>query len=80
MKIKLEGFPETEDYGSAAADLGFDPLADIPATDAQAEIALRHGRDRLTGSCMVGLFQCRRTQGATLLDAYESALLASLGE
>ena len=59
--------------------MDFDPMADIPTTDDQAETALLYGRSELTGKCLVGIFQCRRAKGEDLLAAYETALLASLG-
>lgn len=54
---------------------------DLPATDEEAEEALqRLSFNKLAGTCLVGIFQCRRAEGQSLLDAYEAALLAAGGE
>jgi hypothetical protein len=58
----------------------FDPTLDIPTTDEEAKIALRHGKSELAAVCLVGLFKCYRADGLPLLEAYKRALLASVGE
>jgi hypothetical protein len=58
----------------------FDPMRNVPITDNEAETALRYGKDELFGSSLVGIFQCRRAMGQTLLEAYEAALMAAIGE
>jgi hypothetical protein len=54
----------------------FNPLTQIPTTDEEAESALSYGRDELTGKSLVGIFQVRRAQSDSLLEAYEAALVA----
>ena len=53
----------------------FDPMTDVPETDEQVEIALQYGRDPIVGSSLVGIYQCRRAQGASVLEAYKAVLL-----
>jgi len=57
----------------------FDPLWDIPESDEEAKTALTFQRDDLTGKNLVGIYECRRAQGATVHEAYETALLAHIG-
>lgn len=54
----------------------FDPMTDVPSTEAECEIALRHGKDRIVAEAMVGIFQVRMMQGQEMLEAYMDALLA----
>lgn len=58
----------------------FDPMTEEPQTDEQAKEALRYGKSELMAVSMVGIYQCRRAQGDSILDAYEAALLAAIGE
>ena len=54
----------------------FNPMQDIPANDEQVRIALRHGKEKVTGNSLCGIYQCRRELGASVLDAYMAALQA----
>ncbi len=57
----------------------FDPLTSIPANDEQAEIAIKFEKDPLTGSTGYGLYQIyRKRDNASVLQAYERALLAMI--
>lgn len=53
----------------------FDPRHDVPIDDEEAEIALRHGKTEVSDS-LCGIYRCRRAAGATVLEAFEVALLA----
>ena len=56
----------------------FNPDFDVPETDEQAEIAIRHGKDDLIGRNLIGIYRCRRGLGDSLLKAYETALRAHI--
>jgi len=59
---------------------GFDPMGDVPKTDEQARVAIEHGKDKDVVRSALGLYRARRMQGDSVLDAYEVALRAMLGE
>ena len=61
-------------------DRDFDPVYDIPTTDEEAKIALRHGKSELAAACLVGLFECYRAEGLPLSEAYKRTLMAGVGE
>lgn len=59
----------------------FNPLTDIPTNDEQAEIAIKFEKDPITGSCGCGLYKIyRERDNASIIQAYERALLAMLPE
>jgi hypothetical protein len=55
----------------------FDPMSEVPQNDEQAQEALRFKHGEL-GEDLVGIYRSRRARGATVLKAYEVALLAHL--
>jgi len=58
----------------------FDPMLDIPTTDEEAKIALRHDKSKPIASCLVSLFEYYSAEGLPLLEAYKHALMAGVGE
>ena len=57
-------------------DSGFTGMDRVPQTKEEAISALMHGKGRLMGRCLVGIFLCHIGRGDSLLAAYEAALLA----
>ncbi len=59
----------------------FNPLEDVPTTDGQAEITIKYGKHEVVGACGWGLYCIfRQRDGATVIQAYERALRAMIGE
>lgn len=58
----------------------FNPMLDVPTTDDEARIALRYKKSDLVARNLVGIFECQRALGETLIEAYMAALLAHVGE
>lgn len=56
----------------------FNPLRDIPATDDEVKTALAYGKSELTSTSLIGIYECRRALGESLLQAYETALRAHI--
>jgi hypothetical protein len=47
----------------------FDPMKDAPATDEEAEIFLKYGKDPGLGASLWGLYLIKREQGRSILGA-----------
>jgi len=55
----------------------FNPMTDVPENDEQVKIAFS-GYTPIIGNCLFGIYQCRRAQGVSVLEAYEEALRAHI--
>lgn len=52
----------------------FDPMLDVPKTDEQVEIALRFNKPDIAGKILIGIYNCGRGEGKSLIEAYKEAL------